>query len=563
MIILFPRPDSDCPVRIKYNLRSGGFRDQAESILKDRGDSLDAGDPVVVDFGGDYEYREEEFLLSVSADENDDFLTDWWKGRTDLFPARAKAAATALRDLGLFGSYRFRNLKEGLEVTKRGETELPYRSFSWDVLSEEVADKKMDRSTFLHNGYQIPAGIHWFFGISKNTPFKGREVTLVLQGKSYKAKTPSQSRDRFFQLTWHSDFANALKEALPNFHAVHEEGLKPNQDCWMRFVKTSESNYEIKLCTEKGDDKVRGAGTEKKGSGRVPVTGYWTLISNPKYWPEIFEILEGDLEVCGNKLRYADVPFIGPGLLGVVRITTDQRSAAQRKGDFKREAGVYAVVEITSDPYLRQQTEVNQGKDYGVDYRFIKKFAGAPLTADDLRENEDITDKYVLNPIQASSIPLNKETFDALVRLADAEVDLDLGLEKTVAKTPKRDLPKKFRKASPKLVERVSKRYERGSEGEEVKKRAGRKCQINEAMGLDPYSFRKSNGEHYCEAHHVVPVSSGEEGVLHPSNVVCVSADRHRQLHYGNAELVEIRDDEFEFLIEGETVIVPKLILDD
>jgi hypothetical protein len=42
-----------------------------------------------------------------------------------------------------------------------------------------------------------------------------------------------------------------------------------------------------------------------------------------------------------------------------------------------------------------------------------------------------------------------------------------------------------------------------------------------------------------------------------------VSADRHRQLHYGDAKVVDIRDDEFEFLIDGKTVIVPKLIRRD
>ena len=47
------------------------------------------------------------------------------------------------------------------------------------------------------------------------------------------------------------------------------------------------------------------------------------------------------------------------------------------------------------------------------------------------------------------------------------------------------------------------------------------------------------------------------------NDVICVSADRHRQLHYGDAKVVDIRDDEFEFLIDGQTVIVPKLIKGD
>ena len=48
---------------------------------------------------------------------------------------------------------------------------------------------------------------------------------------------------------------------------------------------------------------------------------------------------------------------------------------------------------------------------------------------------------------------------------------------------------------------------------------------------LAPYSFQKKNGDNYYEAHHVVPVSSGKDGTLNPSNMVCVSAHRHRQLY--------------------------------
>ena len=47
------------------------------------------------------------------------------------------------------------------------------------------------------------------------------------------------------------------------------------------------------------------------------------------------------------------------------------------------------------------------------------------------------------------------------------------------------------------MVEGISQRYERGNEGDEVRRLAGRKCQISEAMGLNPYSFRKKNGDNY------------------------------------------------------------------
>ena len=160
-------------------------------------------------------------------------------------------------------------------------------------------------------------------------------------------------------------------------------------------------------------------------------------------------------------------------------------------------------------------------------------------------------------------MPLNEESFEEILRLADAKEEIGSELDRSLKGNSSKEIAKKYKNASPRMVERVSRRYERGTEGEEVKRLAVRKCQISEAMGLDPYSFQKKNGDNYCEAHHVVPVSSGKDGTLHPSNVICVSADRHRQLHYGNAKVVDIRDDEFEFLIDGETIIVPKLIKGD
>ena len=76
----------------------------------------------------------------------------------------------------------------------------------------------------------------------------------------------------------------------------------------------------------------------------------------------------------------------------------------------------------------------------------------------------------------------------------------------------------------------------------------------------NPDFFLKKNGDDYYEYHYVVHVSSVKDGTLHLGNVSCVSAERHRQQHYENDKVVDVINDEFEFLIDGETVIVPKLI---
>ena len=364
---------------------------------------------------------------------------------------------------------------------------------------------------------------------------------------------------RFYRL-------NSVK--APHFFKIHQNGETPDQNAWLRFTKLGNNRYEVSFSTEKAENEVKPASRfNKQNSGKVPVSGYWTFISKPKIWKDVYQVIQ-EKEVFTHQVRDCDVSSIAPGHLGVMRVGIDGRNADQRNGEPKRQAGVYAIVEITSEAYLRpeepianlEQTEEKQRRTRIVDIRFIKKLVEDPLTVDFLKTKTGITDKFLINSFQGSSIPLNRESFEELVRLANADDEIDAQLDKDLKKKSAKEIAKKYRNPSPKMVERVSRRYERGTEGEEIKRLAGRKCQISEAMGLDPYSFQKINGDNYCEAHHVVPVSSGKDGTLHPSNVICVSADRHRQLHYGNAKVVDIRDDEFEFLIDGETIIVPKLI---
>lgn len=56
------------------------------------------------------------------------------------------------------------------------------------------------------------------------------------------------------------------------------------------------------------------------------------------------------------------------------------------------------------------------------------------------------------------------------------------------------------------------------------------KCQICN------FAFLKDNGDNYCEAHHLVPISQG--GSQEEINVVILCANHHRMLHYGKGVLV-------------------------
>jgi hypothetical protein len=548
-------------MRIKFNTRKSGFYNEIKSALEDS--SLDS--EVTVLSNENYSYVEEEIEVFLSDKDESGFKTDWWKAQAGLFPARIKAVCTVLRDLKLYGNYRIKNNSRGLSVSKMSTSDLESH-FSWNIISKTTAVKQLDRSAFVHRSTGIPAEILWFFDIGEEGPASDNQ-TLVHQGTEYNSKTHLDNRGSY-QLLWKADFTELIQSKLPTFFKIHQDGETPNQNAWLQFKKLGANRYEVSFATEKAENEVRSVPrSNTQGSGKVPVSGYWTFISKPKIWKDVYQVIQ-EKEVFTHQVRDCDVSSVLPGHLGIMRVGIDQRNATERNGEAKRPAGVYAIVEITSEAYLRpeepianlDQTEEKQRRTHIVDIRFIKKLVSDPLTIDSLKTQSGITDKYLIDSFQGSSIPLNQESFEELVRLANADDEIDAQLDKDLKNKSDKEIAKKYRNPNPRMVKRVSRKWERGNEGEEVKKLAGRKCQISEAMGLTPYSFQKKNGDNYCEAHHVVPVSSGKDGTLHPSNVICVSADRHRQLHYGNAKVVDIRDDEFEFLIDGKTVIVPKLI---
>lgn len=122
-------------------------------------------------------------------------------------------------------------------------------------------------------------------------------------------------------------------------------------------------------------------------------------------------------------------------------------------------------------------------------------------------------------------------------------------------------LENKMKRTTPEVKQRISSFIERGAISNKVKRMTGYKCQICEARGQDPYSFKKSDGVYYIESHHIEPVSSKKLGVLSITNIITVCANHHRQLHYGNAYLESDLGESFLFKIEGEKIMVEKINL--
>ena len=58
----------------------------------------------------------------------------------------------------------------------------PVKAFSWEVLTDNIAVKHMDKSAFLHHGTGIPQEIAFFFNLDKNKFDEQIKTTLVYAG---------------------------------------------------------------------------------------------------------------------------------------------------------------------------------------------------------------------------------------------------------------------------------------------------------------------------------------------------------------------------------------------
>jgi predicted HNH restriction endonuclease len=297
---------------------------------------------------------------------------------------------------------------------------------------------------------------------------------------------------------------------------------------------------------------------------------YWVFVCNPKKWA-IDRFLDRNIEHDTWGVRPSDRDRFAPGQLGIVRVGVDRRTVEERGGNPPLEAGIYALCEVESAAF--SGTGANDefwnddaGREPGwptVRLRYLRTYLSRPLSIARLRAEQPDASGLLLDGFQAASFPISAEDFHAVVALLGDDV------EEVVASTPETAsspaalaaLQQKYVNASPEVKERVSKYIERGSVGSLVKKALGFRCQVCEVLGQKPLGFVKKNGEHYAEAHHVMPVSELQVGSLTASNIMVVCANHHRQMHYGGVD-VEVRETVFEFTIDGTPVQIERYLGD-
>ncbi|UFH98692.1 HNH endonuclease signature motif containing protein [Bacillus toyonensis] len=313
-------------------------------------------------------------------------------------------------------------------------------------------------------------------------------------------------------------------------------------------------------------DKLKELGIEAEKKVKVKPTGFWTFFCNPQKWAIDDFLMSGEIYDTFSITEWQKNWF-KKGQLGIIRVGRDRRTLEQLRGKPRLNSGVYAVVEILNAPILTSNAkegywlENNEEERYRVPIKYLRNLLNNHILLGNVDFTPSEIDKYLLDGFQASSMPLNPGAFNNILDKIGGIETLDFEFNNTELESKDNisELENKYAEAVPEVKERVSKYIERGTIAQQYKRKTGFKCQICDALGFNPYSFKKTNGEYYVETHHVIPVSGLQAGSLSTNNLITVCANHHRQLHYGNVKLLENTHNNFVFEIETEKIEVIKL----
>ena len=301
----------------------------------------------------------------------------------------------------------------------------------------------------------------------------------------------------------------------------------------------------------------------------IEPTGYWTFYANPKRW-EVDKKLS--LQIIDDYYTISNFhkEYIHKGHLGLIRVGNDYRTKKQLNGREKLERGIYAVVEILSEPkfiyppddeyYLDEDLSK---KRFRVKIRYIKNLLNNPILIDDNSLNNIVYDKYLIKGHQASTMPLKRETFLDIIHLLEGLSNLDFSMNylskyelnnlSEINKLESRNI-----NATPEVKEIFSKRIERGRIAQVIKSINNYECQICKEQEEDPHVFKKENDVYYIETHHIMPVSKQKKGSLSINNLITVCPNHHKQIHHGNVEIEKNNKDKIIFIIDDENLIINK-----
>lgn len=123
----------------------------------------------------------------------------------------------------------------------------PFSSYSWEVISDSIAVKQMDKSAFLHHGTGIPKEIASFFDLTETELKEPKPVLFKVNGKSFDAHIQMDGVLERFRLFWRSDFSNLIKDRYPEFYNAFSNDEDVQDTPRMRFERLDANAYGVEF----------------------------------------------------------------------------------------------------------------------------------------------------------------------------------------------------------------------------------------------------------------------------------------------------------------------------
>lgn len=432
----------------------------------------------------------------------------------------------------------------------------PVKSFSWTLLSSDVAQKVLDKSAFFHNGSGLPKQIRPFFDC--NSRLLSRDVTLQYNGKEYQAAVIYKQKTNRFQLKWRASFSKQLakifpdkkrgsgvlqltklrddyfdvallptgsKQLITNTASFADDDSTSIKECLLYVMKelqrgaTDEefSNHPL-ACFIRGDfkEELEAAIDQKYSSLKVSTSagaGQWASV----VWGAVLDPIVTKTATKGYYLVYL---FHSSGKK--VFLSLNQGTTAVEE-EFKKE---------TKNVLRERASFVRQ--------RLGKKVTPNMVETIDLGSSVKLPLQYeaghaVGYVYDFDALPLEATLLEDLFELCGLYQTLTFrgGITSSIDEEKETGGTEKERSLNEKRQYSLHKRIDRNSALiAEVKKVKGYRC---EGCRMSFKEIYGEIGHEYIEAHHLVPISTLEEGLevaldpVHDFAVLC--ANCHRMIH--------------------------------
>ena len=111
--------------------------------------------------------------------------------------------------------------------------------YSWDIINDNIAIKKIDRSVFEYNDTGIPEDTKWFWGVTDFDRNEKLSIEIFFRGIKYLSYIQFDKRNSA-KLNWYADFGNELKRVCSYTKDI-------NFYLSLVFIKIGENKFSVKL----------------------------------------------------------------------------------------------------------------------------------------------------------------------------------------------------------------------------------------------------------------------------------------------------------------------------